>query len=95
MYCRFCGKQVKEKAIVCTGCGRPVDGPGGLISSPGKGWSIWMLLGLIIATLFFPPIGLVFGIKGLMDARKKAQAAALLTVAIFMSLLLTAIILVL
>lgn len=52
-----------------------------------------MLLGLIIATLFFPPIGLVLGIKGLMDARKKAQAAALLTVAIFMSLLMTAIIL--
>lgn len=93
MYCRFCGKQIKDKAIVCTGCGRPVDAPGSLTASPGKGWTVWMLLGLIIATLFFPPIGLVFGLKGLMDPNKKAQAAALLTVAIFMSLLMTAIVL--
>jgi hypothetical protein len=93
MYCRFCGKEVKDKAIVCTGCGRPVDLPRSLVSSTGKGWSFGMMVGLIAATVFFPPIGLVFGVRGLMDERKKVQAAVLLTVSVFMSLLATAIIL--
>jgi len=93
MYCRFCGKEVKDKAIVCTGCGRPVDLPRSLVSAAGKGWSFGMMVGLIAATFFFPPIGLVFGVRGLMDEHKKVQAAVLLTVSIFMSLLAAAIIL--
>lgn len=93
MYCRFCGKEVKDKAIVCTGCGRPVDLPGSLITKTGKGWSFGVMVGLIAATVFFPPIGLVLGIMGLRDEHKKVQAAVLLTVSIFMSLLAAAIIL--
>jgi hypothetical protein len=93
MYCRFCGKEVKDKAIVCTGCGRPVDAPGSLMSSPGKGWSFWMLLGLIIASFPLPPVGLVFGIRGLLDEYKKVQGAVLLTVSIFTSLIWLALIL--
>ena len=93
MYCRFCGKEVKDKAIVCTGCGRPVDAPGSLLPSTGKGWSWPAMAGLIVATFFFPPVGLVFGFRGLLDERKKVQAAVLLTVAVFMSLLMLAIVL--
>ncbi|HUL12981.1 MAG TPA: zinc ribbon domain-containing protein [Methylococcaceae bacterium] len=93
MYCRYCGKQVKDKAIVCTGCGRPVDVPGSLMSTAGKGWGFWMMVALVVASFVFPPVGFVFGVKGLMDAHKKAQASALLTVAIFMSLIWLALIL--
>ncbi len=51
------------------------------------------MVGLVVATLFVPPIGLVFGIMGLMNEAKKVQGAILTTIGVFMSLLLTAIIL--
>ncbi|HYE34217.1 hypothetical protein [Methylocaldum sp.] len=51
------------------------------------------MAGLVAATLFVPPVGLVFGIMGLMDEAKKVQGAILTTLAVFMTLLMTAIIL--
>lgn len=93
MYCRFCGKEVKEKAIVCTGCGRPVDTPDSVRESPAMGWSLGLLLAMMFASVFFPPIGLVIGFKGLLNPVTKVQAAVLLTVAVFMSLLWAALVL--
>ena len=93
MYCRFCGKEVKEKAIVCTGCGRPVDSPGNLTESVVKDWSFGLLLALMFASVFFPPIGLVVGARGLLSAATKVKASVLLTVAVFMALLWAALIL--
>jgi len=93
MYCRFCGKEVKEKAIVCTGCGRPVDAPGLLTEKEVKDWSIGLLLALMFASVFFPPIGLIVGAKGLLSAATKVKASVLLTVAVFMALLWAALIL--
>lgn len=63
MYCRFCGKEVKEKAIVCTGCGRPVDAPGSVTESAVKDWSLGLLLTLMFASVFFPhrPLGRIQG----------------------------------
>jgi hypothetical protein len=78
---------MRESAVVCAACGRAVQEFG------GKHWSIGTMLGLIIATVFMPPVGLVFGVMGFRTPARKAQGAVLLTVAIFMSLLLTAIIL--
>lgn len=52
-----------------------------------------MMIGLIVATLFVPPVGLVAGVMGLMDEAKKVQGAILTTIGVFMTLLLTAIIL--
>ncbi|QSA96314.1 zinc-ribbon domain-containing protein [Methylococcus sp. EFPC2] len=87
MFCRYCGKQLKDNAVVCTGCGRPVDGP------TGKKWSIATVLGLIAITVFVPPVGLIFGVIGIRNEARKVQGAVLLTVSIFMSLLLLAIVL--
>jgi hypothetical protein len=93
MYCRFCGKEVKEKSIVCTGCGRPVDTPGSISETEVSGWTWGLLLVLIFASIFFPPIGLVAGFRGTQNAGNKVKATVLLTVAIIMALLWTALIL--
>jgi hypothetical protein len=93
MYCRFCGKEVKEKAIVCTGCGRPVDAPGTVTESAVADWSLGLLLALMFASVFFPPIGFVVGFRGLLSAATKVKASVLLTVAVFMALLWAALIL--
>lgn len=93
MYCRYCGKEVKEKAIVCTGCGRPVDTPGALSSSVVADWTWGLLFTLMFASIFFPPIGLFVGLKGVFSAETKIKATVLLTVSVFMSLLWAALIL--
>lgn len=93
MYCRFCGKEVKEKAIVCTGCGRPVDEPGSVTDSAVADWSVGLLLMMMFASIFFPPIGLIVGFKGLFSAATKVKAAVLLTVATIMALLWAALVL--
>jgi hypothetical protein len=93
MYCRFCGKEVKEKAIVCTGCGRPVDEPGSVTDTLTKDWSIGLLLLLMFASVFVPPLGLYVGFKGLFSAATKVKASVLLTVAVFMALLWAALVL--
>jgi len=92
MYCRYCGKEVKDKAVVCTGCGHPIESIDGK-TVEGEQWSLLVMAGLVAATLFVPPIGLVFGIMGLMDEAKKVQGAILTTIGVFMTLLMTAIIL--
>jgi len=93
MYCRFCGKEVKEKAIVCTGCGRPVDAPGAVTDKEVADWSLGLLLAMMFASIFFPPIGLIVGAKGLLSQATKVKASVLLTVAVFMALLWAALIL--
>jgi hypothetical protein len=95
MYCRYCGKKLKDDAAICTGCRRPV-GPiaaGGNDDAKGPTWSFPMMAGLILATLPLPPIGFIFGWIGRRSETKKAQGAVLLTVATFATLFWLAIIL--
>jgi hypothetical protein len=92
MYCRHCGKEVKNKAVVCTGCGNPVEDASGRTVS-GHAWHWLTMLGLMVATLFAPPLGLVFGYLGLREEAKKVQGAVLMTMGVFLTLLLIAIIL--
>lgn len=93
MFCRFCGKELGEKSIVCTGCGRPVDEPySGLETSPA-GWTVGLLLALIFASVFFPPVGLVAGLRAYFVPATKVKATVLLTVAVIMSLMWAALIL--
>jgi len=92
MFCRHCGKTVTDKAVVCTGCGHSIEGMeyhGGA----GKPWNLLVFGSLIVATLFMPPVGLVFGPIGLMDESRKVHGAVLTTVAIFMTVVMIAIIL--
>lgn len=92
MFCRNCGKAVTDKAVVCTGCGQSIDGSGHHAGS-GHPWNALVMVSLIVATLFMPPVGLVLGPMGLMDESRKVQGAVLTTVAIFMTTLMVAIIL--
>lgn len=92
MFCRYCGKAVTDKAVVCTGCGRSIEG-GEHHHGSGRPWNVLMFGMLIVTTLFIPPVGLVFGPMGLMDDSRKVQGAVLTTVGIFMTILLIAIIL--
>jgi hypothetical protein len=91
MYCRHCGKEVKDKAVVCSGCGHPVEDLSGNIIV-GHPWNWFVMIGLILLTLLVPPAGLVFGIIGLLDPAKKVQGAVVTTIAVFMTLLLIAVI---
>ncbi len=93
MLCRFCGKAVPDKAVVCTGCGHALDGAGEHHHASVRPWNMMIFILLIITTLFVPPVGLVFGPMGLMDDARKVQGAVLTTVGIFMTILLIAIIL--
>ena len=72
---------------------RPVDVPGSVTESVVADWSIGLLLTLMFASVFFPPIGLVVGVRGLLSPATKVKASVLLTVAVFMTLLWAALIL--
>ncbi|MDD5033706.1 MAG: hypothetical protein PHE55_03025 [Methylococcaceae bacterium] len=71
-----------------------MDTPGSVRTGGGNaGWSISTMLALVLATVFFPPVGLVFGVKGMLDEETKAKASVLLTIAVFMTLMWAALIL--
>jgi hypothetical protein len=96
MFCRYCGKPVKDKDVVCAGCGNSVDTPEALID-PSQRWSFSRLLGLLGMTIVVPfagpLIGMVYGLTGLRNHNRRTQAAVLLTVSVFMGLLTLAIVL--
>lgn len=93
MNCRHCGKEIGDKAVVCSGCGHPIDEPDHEESSHGHPWHFVTMLGLVSASLFLPPVGIVFGIMGLADRAKRVQAAVITTMSVFMSLLYAAMLL--
>lgn len=95
MYCRYCGKKLMDSAVICTGCRRPVDpvGSGSDSAVDGSTWSILTMVGLVVAALVVPPIGLIFGFVGLRNAARRAQGAVLLTVSAFSALFWLAVIL--
>lgn len=84
MYCRHCGKEVMDKAVVCSGCGHPIEegGTGELIS--GQPWNPVVFVALIGLALT-GPLGIGFGIMGLLEPAKKVQGAILLTIGILLS----------
>ena len=55
MYCRHCGKEVKDKAIVCSGCGHPIEafGDGAVPGAAGR-WSwftMFVTIGVFVGLL--------------------------------------------
>lgn len=86
MFCRHCGKEVTDKAVVCSGCGNPIEEAGGGVLA-GQPWAWFTMIGLLVLAVCIPPAGLVLGIMGLMEPAKRAQAAVITTSATFMTLL--------
>ncbi|CAL1239150.1 Zinc ribbon protein [Candidatus Methylocalor cossyra] len=92
MYCRYCGKEIMEKAVVCAGCGHPIYEDAGEPPRPGEPWHWLVMVGLVAVAVLAFPLGLFFGIIGLRDEAKKVQGAVLTTVSVIMALLMLAII---
>ncbi len=91
MYCRHCGKEVKDKAVVCSGCGHAIaEDSEGRATLTGEPWNGFVMVALIALALFLPPVGLGFGILGLMEEAKKVQGAVITTISVFIILLLIA-----
>ncbi len=54
MYCRHCGHEVKDKAVICSNCGTPINDNPEPQEAVSAGWSWFTMLvtlGVIIVLL--------------------------------------------
>ncbi|HPF17593.1 MAG TPA: tetratricopeptide repeat protein [Thermotogota bacterium] len=90
VYCRYCGEEIFEDAVVCPHCGRQVapfknnKEVEELTASP---WATSNMIGLIVGTIILPFIGLIAGIYGLIKPGKVKQGFVLLIIAVFVSVI--------
>ncbi len=85
MYCRNCGKQIDDKAVICVHCGVATDNmPGNRFEAkpaePAKPVNVLAIVGLIVSAiglfggnyLFLVPgiVGLIISIIGMVKAKK-------------------------
>jgi hypothetical protein len=54
MFCKHCGKEINDKAVVCVGCGIPTDNK----SSDGNKLVVWAY----ILAILMPIVGVIMGI---------------------------------
>lgn len=85
MFCRHCGKEVKDKAVVCSGCGNPIGESVSGEPITGHPWNIPLFIGMILVGLAGIP-GIVLGLIGLREPAKKLQGAVLMTIGILTTL---------
>lgn len=77
MFCRHCGKEIADDAVICVGCGREVRP---LRRLEGNKWSGGVLALLIIGAIFIPFAGIIAGIVGLTQEAKRRQGILLLVI---------------
>jgi len=84
MFCRNCGKQIDDKAVICVGCGVPVKAEA---SATGSGAAVRMLLPIgrsgyaiaagylaLFSVLIVPaPFALLFGILALREINQNPE----------------------
>ena len=90
VYCRYCGKEIFEDAVVCPHCGRqiaPLTNNKDEDESRSSSWDDSNMTGLIFGTFILPIIGLIAGIYGLIKPGKVGQGFALLMLTIIASLI--------
>lgn len=83
MFCKECGKEVLETAVVCVGCG----------SSLGKSvktgdfakWSGGKLFAIAFATILMPIVGIIAGIMGLCTVENRTAGACVLIEAVVLT----------
>lgn len=88
IYCRNCGTQINDKAIVCVHCGTSTIGSQKGSGTPGILGFIFAIIGLILPIplidLLFAIVGLVLSIIGVTGNRHyKGLAIAGLVISIF------------
>lgn len=70
MYCKNCGKEINDKAVVCVHCGVATGVPvnGGQMNYADEPASS----GLIVLSVLFPLIGIIMGLVYNSNGKKKA-----------------------
>lgn len=79
MYCVRCGRKLKEGYSLCTGCGmdvrKMIDGEPKKVEIVGKGslppWKFFDFI--MFVTLLIPAVGLIFGVVGSLQGRKRSE----------------------
>ncbi len=61
MYCRNCGKEINEKAVLCVHCGKSTGVPIGNENNNVKNANDEASVGLLVLAVLFPIIGLIIG----------------------------------
>jgi len=80
-FCTTCGNEIEwVNSVVCTKCGVAIKKE----TSDTK-WSTGAMVGLSIASIIIPLVGLVSGIYGLTKEAKRAQGGILLAIGILMT----------
>jgi len=72
-FCKNCGAEVNDKAVVCVKCGVALE-----VKPKGEAWSTGAMIALVIGSLLIPLVGLGFGLWGRGQPDKKDQANILL-----------------
>jgi hypothetical protein len=80
MYCRECGAEVNDRAVVCIHCGCAT---GYNEVSSVKPWPQWLLIILMVLTVLFPLAGFIGFIASMFAPSRRGQGVLLLVVAIF------------
>lgn len=89
MYCSRCGKQIADEAVVCIGCGCPVQPVKPVstftMTTGDDKWTSGAMTGLVIGSIFVPLLGIILGVIYLSNSstspERKKQAMTLLIVA--------------
>ena len=88
MFCSSCGKTIPNDSEFCPECGLSLkNSPTQKTTQSGQSWTNGAMIGLVIATVLIPLVGIVMGIINLKDAHKGGQATTLLIVGIAMAVL--------
>lgn len=64
MFCKYCGKQIDDRAVICPGCGIPTEHRAG-----GNELNTFAIMGFIFA-FFIPLAGLILSIIGYRKAKE-------------------------
>lgn len=84
MYCKYCGKEIYDDAVICIHCGRNTS------FKQLQKWMPGVYILLILAALLIPLSGLLVGLLNIDKASKKEQSSTLIVISlvnIFISIL--------
>ena len=67
-YCRKCGKEIDDEAIMCVHCGVPTNRAAGAPADPND----TVNPGLIVLSVLVPFVGIILGIVNLSGGKKRS-----------------------
>lgn len=76
-FCSKCGKQILDEAIVCMGCGCPIENSSSSMSLFGERETDVVSVGLCILSAFIPLFGIIYWAVKHRDTPKRARACGI------------------